>query len=275
MPEPSLDASRNGPPASMAPAPWLDQAQVVHEVHALREQFSAADLSVSHMLCDRHPAADTAFIVAGPSLQLVALSYGELAERSRRLASALAARGVSRGARVGVLMSKGLQMPVVALALWRLGAVYVPLFTAFAGPSIALRVNAASAVLVIADVDQLHKLDGLATPVLESGDTLERLMADHELLARDVAVGADGVFLQLYTSGTTGAPKGVAVPAFAMASFMAYSAMAWMSGPTTCCGTAPTPAGPMACITRWWGRWRWDAPTCCWPAAFQARGSLA
>ena len=37
------------------------------------------------------------------------------------------------------------QLPVAAMALWRLGAVYLPLFTAFAGPSAALRVRAAGA----------------------------------------------------------------------------------------------------------------------------------
>lgn len=39
----------------------------------------------------------------------------------------------------------GPQLPVAAMALWRLGAVYLPLFTAFAGPSAALRVRAAGA----------------------------------------------------------------------------------------------------------------------------------
>ena len=208
--------------SSQAPAPWLEQPDIVREVQVLRQQFSAPDLSVPQVLCDQHPPTDAAFIVADPSLQLVPLRYGELAERSRRLASALAERGIGRGSRVGVLMAKGLQMPVVALALWRLGAVYVPLFTAFAGPSIALRVHAAQAALVVADGDQRPKLDGIGVPVLESGAALEQLIAGHAPLARDEAVGADGIFLQLYTSGTTGAPKGVAVPAFAIASFIAY-----------------------------------------------------
>ena len=207
---------------SEAPAPWLEQPDVVSEVQALRAEFSAADLCVPQVLCDQHAAADTAFIVVDPSRQLLRLRYGDLAERSRRLASALAQLGVQRGSRVGVLMAKGQQLPVVALALWRLGAVYVPLFTAFAAPSIALRVNAAQAGLVVADADQCGKLDGIDIPVLQSGDALEQLIDSHQPLVQDVAVGPDGIFLQLYTSGTTGAPKGVAVPAFAIASFMAY-----------------------------------------------------
>lgn len=218
----SSDINPQHPEISRAPAPWLQQPEVVREVQTLRARFSAADLCVPQVLCDQHPANDTAFIIVDTDMQLVRLSYGELAERSRRLATALTARGVGRGARVGVLMGKGLQMPVVALALWRLGAVYVPLFTAFAGPSIALRVNAARAALIIADADQVHKLEGLDIPVLQSGAPLEAMIAGSEPLAQDAVVGAEGIFLQLYTSGTTGAPKGVAVPAFAIASFIAY-----------------------------------------------------
>lgn len=214
--------SMQHPDVSQAPAPWQQQPEVVREVDALQAEYAASDLCVPHVLCDRHAAGDTAFIVVDPALQSTRLTYGALAERSRRLASALAARGVARGARVGVLMGKGLQLPVVAMALWRLGAVYVPLFTAFAGPSIALRVHAARAALIIADADQMAKLADIDIPTLQSGETLEQLIAQSQPLAQDVAVGADGIFLQLYTSGTTGAPKGVAVPAFAIASFIAY-----------------------------------------------------
>ncbi len=219
------DTTRQSPQRdTVAPAraPWLDSPQIVAEVHELKERFSAPDLSVAQMLCDRHPAGDTAFVLVDGNLAVERLRYGELAERSRRLASVLAQRGVGRGVRVGVLMAKTRQLPIVLLALWRLGAVQVPLFTAFAGPAIALRVNAAVAKLVVADPDQRAKLDGIDAAVVETGEALDRLIDAHPPIARDEAIGGDGVFIQLYTSGTTGAPKGVPVPAFAIASFIAY-----------------------------------------------------
>jgi acetyl-CoA synthetase len=123
---------------------------------------------------------------------------------------------------VGVLMAKTRQLPIVLLALWRLGAIHVPLFTAFAGPSIALRLNAAHASLVITDPDQHAKLESVAIPALESGPELDRLIETHLPIAQAQKIGGEGTFLQLYTSGTTGAPKGVPVPAFAIASFIAY-----------------------------------------------------
>ncbi|MBS0506334.1 MAG: AMP-binding protein [Proteobacteria bacterium] len=222
MPNPEPSAEPQYAPASPAPAPWQGVPQVAAEVQALRQQFRAPDLCVAEMLCDRHPQADTAFILADAQLNFQRLSYGELAQASRRLASGLAARGIVRGARVGVLMAKTRQLPIVLLALWRLGAVHVPLFTAFAGPAIAMRVQAAQASLIVSDPDQAPKLAGIDIPVLESGAPIDLLIDGHQPLARSERIGPDGIFLQLYTSGTTGAPKGVPVPAFAIASFIAY-----------------------------------------------------
>lgn len=211
-----------GAVVSTSRAPWHDVPTVVAEVQTLVRQFRAADLCVAEVLCDRHPAADTAFTLVDSELRVQRLSFGELADASRRLATALAARGIGRGARVGVLMAKARQLPIVLLALWRLGAVQVPLFTAFAGPAIAMRVNSAHARLIVADPDQSAKLEGIDIPVLQSGPSLDDLIAAQAPWAGAERIGAHGTFIQLYTSGTTGAPKGVPVPAFAIASFIAY-----------------------------------------------------
>lgn len=209
-------------PAIAANAPWEDVPEIVDEVEQLRRRFSAPDLSVAAVLCDDHPAQDTAFTCVDRDLNVYRLTYGELAEQSRRLATGLQAQGITRGSRVGVLMGKTRQLPVVLLALWRLGAVHVPLFTAFAGPAIVQRVEGAEAALIIADPDQHAKLTGIDIPVLPSGEEIDRLIQDHDPLETSEAIGPDGLFIQLYTSGTTGTPKGVGVPAFALAAFTSY-----------------------------------------------------
>jgi acetyl-CoA synthetase len=216
----AADAAADG--VRMAHATWRDDPAIVREVERLRVQFSDPGLSVAEVLCDRHRAAAIACLGVDRDLQITRLTYGELADRSKRLATVLSARGVTAGARVGVLMGKSLQLPVVLLAIWRLGAIHVPLFTAFAGPAIAMRVNSAAAKLIVVDPDQVAKLDGIGIPYLGSGSSLDQLIEDAAPIGVSHAIGRDGTFVQLYTSGTTGTPKGVAVPAFAIAAFTAY-----------------------------------------------------
>ncbi len=201
---------------------WRSVPALVEEVEQLRADHSSPEVSVAEALCDRWPADATAFLTVDGDLNVVRLTFGELADRSKRLATALREMGVTRGSRVGVLMSKSCQLPVVLVALWRLGAVHVPLFTAFAGPAIEARVSRADAQLVIVDADQLPKVEGVGATVLQAGAPIDELIRGSEPLASSVAVGGDGVFIQLYTSGTTGTPKAVGVPARAIAAFIAY-----------------------------------------------------
>lgn len=194
--------------------------------------FSAADADLAYLLCDRHEQGAIAFTFAsygGTGLEVTRLTYRELREQSARLATALASLGVRRGDAVAVLMGKSPSLVVTLLAIWRLGAVHVPLFTAFATPAIEMRLNASGAKVVVTDADQRTKLAPIeqmngteALAVIEAGPELEGLIADHEPLERNEVVGGSGAMIVLYTSGTTGAPKGVTVPVRALASFCSY-----------------------------------------------------
>jgi acetyl-CoA synthetase len=192
------------------------------------ETFSAPDADVAYLICDRHDPAALAF--SFPSyqdgrVQVTRLTYGQLHEQSSRFATALAARGVQRGDSVAVLMGKSPSLVVALLGIWRLGAVHVPLFTAFAAPAIEMRVRPARAKLVITDPDQRAKLEGLESEgiaVIEAGPDFDRLVEQHAPLEATEAVGGEGTMIVLYTSGTTGAPKGVSVPVRALASFCSY-----------------------------------------------------
>ncbi|GFP48536.1 AMP-binding protein [Mycobacterium kansasii] len=201
-------------------------------VDELREQFSDAHADVAWLLCDRHPAQRIAFTVVGDGGS-VSMTFGELATASHRSAQAFRAAGVRRGDRVATLMGKSVDLVVTILATWRLGAVYVPLFTAFGADAIAERLERSGAVLVVADPDQRHKLAPSAhrtvlvtgaAPVTPDGD---RLLADAVAAAAPepvdrVAVGGDGALVHMFTSGTTGKPKGVVHPVAYLAGFQAY-----------------------------------------------------
>ena len=211
-------------------------------VQELLDVFAAPGANAAELLCDRHPAADIAFTVIDADLGLVDISYGELREKSTQFAAALTSLGVRRGDHVATLMGKSAELVIALLGIWRLGAVDVPLFTAFAHDAIAFRLQASGARLVICDADQRRKLvpageiptDASLPVVVARGEAfgydhsfaelLSSRVADEDV-AHDggaVAVGGDGALVQLFTSGTTGTPKGVPIPLRAVASFLGY-----------------------------------------------------
>lgn len=210
-------------------------------VRELLQTYDGPDVSAADLLCDRHPADRIAFTIVDPDLTSTDLTYGELRERSQRFAVALADLGVEPGDRVATLMSKSADLVVALLGIWRRGAVHVPLFTAFAPPAIAFRLEASGTTIVIADADQATKLvpgddipadppwrviiagndRAVAEAPLRFADLLAAYSADDPRAAA-VAVGGDGLLVQLFTSGTTGTPKGVPIPVRALAAFHAY-----------------------------------------------------
>ncbi|MGB6179833.1 MAG: AMP-binding protein [Rhodococcus sp. (in: high G+C Gram-positive bacteria)] len=193
------------------------------DVAGLLSKYGSADANLATFLCDGHDPADVAFTFIESDVTSRDVTYGELRDLSSRFATGLAEMGIGRGDRVGVLMSKRLELIVALLGIWRLGAVHVPLFTAFATPAIAMRVEAAEARVLITETDQRGKLDTLpGITVIETGDGFDALVSEHEPLKDSVAVGGDGMMVQLFTSGTTGKPKGVPVSVKALASFVAY-----------------------------------------------------
>ncbi|WP_280205939.1 AMP-binding protein [Nocardia cyriacigeorgica] len=209
-------------------------------VRELLECYDRADASAAWLLCDRHPADAVAFTVIDSDLSSTDLTYGQLRAKSERFAAALARLGVEPGDRVATLMAKSEDLVVALLGIWRRGAVHVPLFTAFAPPAIAFRLAASGASIVITDPDQASKLapgdDIPADPpwrVKGPGDDpapdklrMRDLMTAATAVEPAVAVGGDGLLVQLFTSGTTGTPKGVPIPVRALASFHAYQEFA-------------------------------------------------
>ncbi|WCK80163.1 AMP-binding protein [Agrobacterium fabrum] len=205
----------------------------------LVQTYSAADFDVAWHLCDRHPEDAVAHTIIRDDLSSTTLTYGKLRAESERLAASFLDIGIVKGDRVATLMGKGREYLVTILAIWRIGAVHVPLFTAFAPPAIQFRLASCGAKLVACDASQRSKLKSLETDnpsptwrVMTTGQALDGDLSFDALLAAgtsgtaSVAVGGDGAFIQIYTSGTTGKPKGVVVPAKALAGFHAYAEFA-------------------------------------------------
>ena len=199
-------------------------------VDALLDEYGSAGASAAYLLCDRHDPKAVAYTIVSPDLSSVAVTYGELRRESERLAASFYAIGIRPGDRIATLMGKSRTFLVVLQAIWRLGAVHVPLFTAFAAPAISMRLNASATKLVLCDDDQHSKLIDaeVSCQVISVGANATGEMTYASLLKLDhpgvvaAALGGDAPLIQIYTSGTTGKPKGVIVPQRALASFYGY-----------------------------------------------------
>ena len=174
-------------------------------------------------VCDRWAAgaADQAAILeVNARGNVTPISYGELRERSNRLANALAARGVQRGDRVAVLLPQVHQTAVAHIGIYKMGAVAVPLAALFGVDALeyrlrdagvkALVTNAIGASKVASIRDAVPELqcvlctDGASSGIEDYNSALAAASADFT----PADTGPDDPGLMIYTSGTTGPAKG-------------------------------------------------------------------
>jgi acetyl-CoA synthetase len=205
-------------------------------VQRLLAAVDSPNCSAADVLCDRHDPASIAYRVVRADRSVDILTYGELRAESERFASALSSIGIKPGDRVATLMGKSRAYLVALMGIWRLGAVHVPLFTAFAPPAIAMRLFGSGAKAVICDPGQQPKLaPGNEIPatspwrVITTGQPKADVLGFGAMMAESPppvsapALGGDAPLIHIYTSGTTGKSKGVLVPLRAVAACRAYA----------------------------------------------------
>ena len=152
-------------------------------------------------------------------------TYADLEHNANRLANALTGLGVQRGDRVAIVMPQRFETAVAHMAVYKIGAVAMPLTMLFGPDALEYRLRHSEAVLAIVDetaianVLAVRRLCPLLRQVVAAGDAAGQGDADwREVLSRassrvtPVATRAADPALLIYTSGTTGPPKGALVP---------------------------------------------------------------
>jgi acetyl-CoA synthetase len=204
--------------------------------------FLGGKLNLSHNCVDRHAKGarkdKVALLWEGEPGEVRKVTYGQLLEQVQRFANVLKAQGVKKGDRVAVYMGMSPELAIAVLACARIGAVHSVIFGGFAAHAISDRVNDSDCqVIVTQDIsyrrggevklkkivdEALEKCAGVRKVVVyqrASSITVDmkagRDLWWHEAMAAVEAECAcewqdaeDPLYI-LYTSGTTGKPKGL------------------------------------------------------------------
>jgi acyl-coenzyme A synthetase/AMP-(fatty) acid ligase len=161
-------------------------------------------------LMERAPASTLGIVAIDPEARRRDWYYGELIATSAGLSGAFAARGVKRGDVVMTLVGNRIEWVLTLLACWRMGAVALPCNTQLRRKDLELRVRAADPVLCVGEERLLGELPACG-PTMTMAEIADVLDEDRpqETPARVEDMDPEDPALIVFTSGTTGDPRGV------------------------------------------------------------------
>lgn len=176
-------------------------------------------LNIAHIACDRHANGDgrIALTTVSEERARVDYSFDELKFLSDRCATVLAGLGVGRGDRVAVFLPQRVECAVAHLAAFKLGALSVPLSPLFRAEALSYRLWHSGAKVIFTDAEHLEHLPADGPPVIfcdaVAGESPSRTTIFWDAVpvadpATPVETSADDPAMIVYTSGTSGLPKG-------------------------------------------------------------------
>ncbi len=183
-----------------------------------------ARFNIAEAICERHAALKPdapALLYEQADGALRSWSFGEVSEHANRCANVLAHLGVGRGVIVGIHLPQCPESLIVHIAIQKLGAIALPLFTLFGPEAVGYRLADSGARVLITTpaalertADAVRAVDTVQHVVTVSDAAAQGAHDFWSLLARaapsapTAETSADDPALLIYTSGTTGNPKG-------------------------------------------------------------------
>jgi acetyl-CoA synthetase len=202
---------------------YLPHAATFDDVYRQFRWDIPARYNIGVGCCDRWALADPgrlAILHVRPDGVHEPITYGWLRETSNRLANVLRAHGVARGDRVAIFLPQAPEVAAAHMAIYKLGAVALPVAVLFGPDALAYRLQNSGAKALLTDAQGLGKLaqvrgevpdlacvlcvDGPGEGAHGLADALARAASDFT----PVDTGRDDPAMMIYTSGTTGQPKG-------------------------------------------------------------------
>jgi acetyl-CoA synthetase len=167
-------------------------------------------LNLGVEIADRQPKQAPAILVTDGRELTRTVSFDELGESSNRLANALAAAGAVPGERIAIVLSQRPETAIAHAATYKLGAIAVPLSTAFGPDALDVRLRDAEPRVVIGETESLERVRALGFDgaMVDVDRELDALLASASPAFEAHGTTPDTPALLVYTSGTTGPPKG-------------------------------------------------------------------
>src|SRR5882672_11185290 len=187
---------------------------------------AAAPVNLGRAIVDRHAGSGRAALRwFGKRGEARTYTFDELAQLTARFANVLRERGVGPGDRVAGFLPRIPEMLIAMIGTWKVGAVYVPIFTGFGTDAIEFRVRHSGARVLVTQWEQRGRLPepppgGVMVITVAGGaggapDDVDfwRALDGQPDVARLIDVRREDPAVLLYTSGSTGPPKGVKIAA--------------------------------------------------------------